>query len=114
MTQREKLVELFNKAEDEHYASFVTDDEHYVDFYEFLADYLLENGVIVPPCKVGDTIYVAYPKQGIVERKVKRFQIGKYGFLVIVCGEGIDVGLLGKHYFLTKEEAEKALAEKEE
>lgn len=25
---------------------------------EKVADYLLENGVIVPPCKVGDTVYV--------------------------------------------------------
>lgn len=24
---------------------------------EIIADYLLENGVIVPPCKVGDTVY---------------------------------------------------------
>ena len=24
---------------------------------EYVADYLLENGVIVPPCKVGDTVY---------------------------------------------------------
>lgn len=28
---------------------------------ETLADYLIANGVIVPPCKVGDTVYVIEP-----------------------------------------------------
>ena len=27
---------------------------------EVIADYLLSNGVIVPPCKVGDKVYVIY------------------------------------------------------
>ena len=26
-------------------------------FYDQIADYLLANGVIAPPCKVGDTVY---------------------------------------------------------
>jgi hypothetical protein len=26
-------------------------------YYDQIADYLLENGVIVPPCKVGDVVY---------------------------------------------------------
>ena len=30
---------------------------------EIIADYLLANGVIVPPCKVGDTVYIITTKQ---------------------------------------------------
>lgn len=43
MTDREKLVELIEQV---YYCSI-----------EELADHLLANGVIVPPCKVGDTVY---------------------------------------------------------
>ena len=71
---KEKLIELLNKYFN------VGDSDFYVcnrvkeaftlgtmsldDFSEVdeentsdIADYLLENGVIVPPCKVGDTVY---------------------------------------------------------
>lgn len=40
--QRDKLIELL--------------DKNYM-FAEDIADHLLENGVIVPPCKVGDKYY---------------------------------------------------------
>lgn len=33
-----------------------------VNLAEVVADYLLDNGVIVPPCKVGDTVYVIAEK----------------------------------------------------
>lgn len=42
--QREKLIELRKKY------GYGTDD--------YFADGLLSNGVIAPPCKVGDTVYV--------------------------------------------------------
>lgn len=50
MTGRERLIELLAKASGKYM---------FVDKYnEVVADYLLENGVIVQPCKVGDTVYV--------------------------------------------------------
>lgn len=53
--QRERLVELLNKKYD-HFCDQcgMNKDSHYT---ESLADYLLANGVIVLPCKVGDTVY---------------------------------------------------------
>ena len=53
---RDRLIELLNKKYD-HFCDQcgINKDSHYA---ESLADYLLENGVIVPPCKVGDTVYV--------------------------------------------------------
>ena len=49
--QRERLVELLDKL-GENKVTFPIDS-----FNSALADYLLANGVIVPPCKVGQTVY---------------------------------------------------------
>ena len=45
MDQRYKLIEILQNA------------PHKYMGQEELADYLLDNGVIVPPCKVGDDIW---------------------------------------------------------
>ena len=68
-----------------------------------LADYLLEHGVIVPPCKVGDTLYC--------ESAIK----GHITYLKAPDLEWIveNRELFGKEIFLTREEAEKALKERE-
>ena len=46
MTERERLIELLKNVPRNTRA-----------FYDQFADYLLANGVVVPPCKVGDTVY---------------------------------------------------------
>ena len=45
---RERLIELIAESALKGDYTYIPD----------VADYLLENGVIVPPCKVGDTLYV--------------------------------------------------------
>lgn len=67
------------------------------------ADYFLEHGVIVMPCKVGDTLYC--------ESAIK----GQITYLKAPDLEWIveNKGLFGKEIFLTREEAEKALKERE-
>lgn len=67
-----------------------------------LADYLLENGVVVLPCKVGDTVYQRDNAGQIYESTVKN---------IIYDTDGIafDERAVGKTIFLTKEEAEQAL-----
>ena len=52
MTNRDRLIELINEAKKE-YESIVTD---YTET-DYIVAVLLNKGVIVPPCKVGDTIY---------------------------------------------------------
>lgn len=61
---RERLIELLNKKYD-HYCDQcgVNKDSCYTDS---LADYLLDNGVVVLPCKVGDKLY-AISENRIVE-----------------------------------------------
>ena len=49
MTDRERLSELIHSSQYEYDGTKA--------WYEQCADYLLANGVIVPPCKVGDTVY---------------------------------------------------------
>lgn len=45
------MIELINQKSDAY-------DEYFGIECGTLADYLLKNGVIVPPCKVGDTVYI--------------------------------------------------------
>ena len=108
MTERERLIELIQNAVDgcaRHWA-------------EVIADHLLANGVIVPPCKVGQTVWCIYNYT-----KPKEFQIAilsmsenHYSF-TIETKDGVykhycDKEAVGKYVFFTREEAEKALKER--
>ena len=85
---------------------------------ERIADYLLENGVIVLPCKLGDTMYdisefvKEIPRPEMYEDKVGFIAIRsrKNGemYFDIECVE-CDYNDFGKTLFLTREEAEQAL-----
>ena len=68
-----------------------------------LADYLLEHGVIVLPCKAGDTLYC--------ESAIK----GHITYLKAPDPEWIfeNREIFGKEIFITREEAERALKERE-
>ena len=56
MTERERLTKLISEAEDK-YPTIPLVNGCKPEFKYFLADYLLANGAICPPCKVGDTVY---------------------------------------------------------
>lgn len=43
------------------------------NMYEIEADYLIENGVILPPCKVGDTVYEIQP----IRRRIQPYIVTK-------------------------------------
>lgn len=90
-----------------------------------IADHLLSNGVIVPPCKVGDTVYLPWKwkdASGIAVLTVERISITESGqsirtdfwsddegyWLAYNCGV-YKFDDIGKTVFFTKEEAEKAL-----
>ena len=50
---RNRLIELINN-----YPCMSTAEDCFIESISSdLADYLLSNGVIVPPCKIGDTVY---------------------------------------------------------
>ena len=88
-----------------------------------IADYLLENGVIVPPCKVGDMVYVIIdidnPARRMLECKVISISMEETGMhfqfqtvkKYLYRYGNFNIDDIGKTVFLTKEQAEKALAE---
>ena len=108
MTERERLIELIGEIKANEYGGLAKVGN------EAIADYLLENGVIVPGVKVGDTVYI--------------FERGSY--IIPLCGQGkphweikiekcsfkywmLDNHKFGVNMFFTREEAENALEERE-
>jgi hypothetical protein len=111
---REKLIELIEETEDKYIKCIRNSVEPRIDFGEFFADRLIENGIIAPPCKVGDTVYIIsdYTNE-ILSRLIIGIIIKKdgYGFIFDTQSSWSDTDI-GKTVFLTREEAEKALAER--
>ena len=127
MTQIKKLVELINEA-DSNYNFELSVGKIPKPRVEYEAEFLLKNGVIVPPCKVGDKLWLVLTEKGnndwyifedIVERFVRCdnydfcFSLKTFGYIYIDRQTNdIDDGLYDGCAYSTKEEAEKALAEK--
>jgi hypothetical protein len=125
---RDRLIELIEKA-DETVMGFSIDGD-----VSRLADHLLDEGVIVPPCKVGDIVYAphwhwgTYIKGDIMPYQITNITITqnkkgewtkKYRAMEVENGKTRDWQLnfefteLGKTVFLTREKAEKALERSE-
>lgn len=61
MTERERLIELINKCDT---MSIPTDG-----FIEGFANYLLKNGVVLSPVKIGQSIWTSKPFKDGVKRE---------------------------------------------
>ena len=121
MTNRERLIELLNVTQ------LICAVYNGVTNTMQMADYLLENGVIVPPCCIGDTVY-EIRENGKNPISGKRFDRCITTVQMLDCAAirkstlyakekryaKNDSVRLGKTVFLTREEAEKALEESEE
>ena len=126
--ERERLYYLFQESKC---------PAHFLDNKQILdtADYLLANGVVVPPCKVGDTLWVQWSRNNAVKEKIYpvkvyalRFDTKKNNMRICVEGKFkiTDFGgefthyyngtftwnSVGKTVFLTREEAEQKLKER--
>lgn len=80
-------------------------------FCEKVADYLLANGVIVLPCKVGDTVYyiTGIHNTLVKEAKVEEIYVGEAGFAFHLCHDYTYFTVQQEDVFLTREAAERAL-----
>lgn len=115
MSDRDRLIELLKKADDNASKKLITDyDDAIVDN----ADYLLANGVIVPPCKVGGKVYwINRIKNKIMADKVISVNLYKNGWTITTDTIGTKTtSTYGLNRFLeimffTKEEAEQAFKE---
>ena len=121
MTDRDRLIELLRNCIEENVGVNDPNVSFEVD-YENIADHLLANGVIVPPCKVEDTVYVIsryytgdwevykceidtitiYKNNTFISCVANDVRFGKINF-------GLNISEMGKTVFLTKEEAEREL-----
>ena len=140
MNERKRLIELIVNVENEILQKYpYTTDTFRI---AHVADYLLENGVVVPPCKVGDTVYLIdlfdyepckkngkcgdvcphlYAEYGVGYECRK----GKYGAKPFSCAEIKTIEIkdicqifdywnqFGKTMFLTREEAEQELQKRQ-
>jgi len=113
MTQKDRLIELLHD-----WGTKNTDGIN----VDSVAKHLLENNVMAPPCKIGDTVYVYNLDvcDWVMSPKVLTFVLCQSGWFVTLDmgstdkhpdGEVWCVKLsdFGKTIFPTREEAEKAL-----
>ena len=108
MTDRERLIRLMQEA-----SQSKSDYAGNIGLGQ-IADYLIEHGVIVLPCKVGDTVYyVTGIGHNLVKpAKVEEIIIDENGIKdLYVQGDGHNFENSFDIFFLTREEAEKALEE---
>lgn len=114
---RDRLIEILDKTFAEQY------EKRRLLTATHTAEYLLKNGVIVPPCKVGDVAYIL-SGFSVIERKVTGFQystdmtkLNRILIDLVTDKEGntntfyFSADKINKSIFFTREEAEKALKE---
>lgn len=119
MSDRDRLEKLYEKAVEEYGK---TNKARFKK--SFVCDYLIANGVIVPPCKVGGTLYFLYDNTfanrpnltpHIYETNDWYFDIDEKGTSILPRSvhsyKGKHHYYLGETVFLTKEEAEEKLKE---
>ena len=128
MGDRDRLIELLKK--DNCPSPFLCDEKcKYANlkrcYEERTADHLIANGVIVPPCKVGDKVYIVKSRTSddknlyIIEDVVKRIVFDKSedtGFIhsrIEFFNTSSVSDWLFQNILLAREEAEKALERSE-
>lgn len=127
MTERERLVELITEAH-EYWLKYVDDcafnqEPLAFTFEQMFADHLLSNGVIVPLCYIGQPIWYLHKSyDGLIELdegKVSMIQqkADKSWKVRITINSSVwdfTPNEIGIRYFLSREDAEKALKERSE
>lgn len=121
---RDRLIELLRNAPktDTVYGNIKLPEP--VQTLQTIADHLLSEGVIVPPVKVGQTVFIIDEGDECGEPYVFDAVITAYGYdcsgfwATLRLPSGLKISghfverMLGKNFFLTRSEAEKALAER--
>lgn len=122
---KQKLIKLLCEAQSKSTDAVVFDDATYAQQLEMEADHLIANGVLVLPCKVGETVYMirdcsCYCREN---RENTRYKCSQKVFLGMKrrayhCGYVSEAKFelkhlvdFGKKVFLTRGEAETALLE---
>ena len=118
---RDRLVELLKGAETK-VTEMLSKPLALEEWLGVYADYLIENGVVVPPCKVGQIVYIIndFDTEEPYVLPVEVVELGqsKNGqWIAIDLPLGLKISRyiswddIGKDIFLTKSEAEQKLKE---
>lgn len=103
MTDKERLTNIIHNAQNK-----------YLNLLKFessiLADYLIANGVILPPVDIGKTVYKVSRLGEIISLNVANYDYGVITFPYNI----IPFENFGKTVFLTREESEKVLERSKE
>ena len=120
MTERERLIELLMQGDIAAAKQGVFNCCMCRREAETIADYLLENGVIVPSVQVGATVYYTDSYRHLIKPlEIFGFDCTKR-ICKYYCSGGdytpawFNPAEIGKTVFLTREEAENALKERDE
>jgi hypothetical protein len=121
---RDRLVELLgNRCCSKQIPCEICEYQNFGDCHKYaLAEHLIANGVIVPPCNIGDVVYsIRTDTKVIYSCSVCEFIINKHfenihkECKVYIIEDGrftyFDFSSFGKTVFFTKEEAEQKLKE---
>ena len=119
MTERDKLIFYLTNANAAYKKDMPCSKE------EFTADFILAAGVILPPVKVGDTVFIidAYHNEGKQVYETKVFGVEEYTgrratqvtiYIDAPWNPRVFESRDANEIYLTREEAEKALAELKE
>lgn len=103
---RDRLIEII----DDSLCGWLKSGEAESRIEEYVADYLLANGIIVIPCKVGDTVYqvnLTYDDT-IEELEILNISLHKNKPYYETETVDFDADAIGAVIFLTREEAEQA------
>lgn len=107
MTERERLIELLKDG-----------GVRTFPYVNALADHLLESGVIVPPVKIGDTVYDYAVRECRVisvhfyDEGLPAFTVERTGYHGVKICTTYTFNKIGESVFITREEAEKELEER--
>ena len=126
MSDRERLIEILKLGSCP--SPYLCDENcKYANlerrYEERTADLLLEHGVVLLPCKVGDRLYEVTGRKTVSVYKVRAIRVELFSLFIewdIVEGivwkslSGINADEIGQTVFLTREEAERALKEREQ
>ena len=124
MSDRDRLIELILQGENEADKKGIANCQMYnLEKAKILADYLLANGVIVSPVKVGDMFYIVKSytnsyleivSREVVSTLVKEILINKNGISIVTEEAEYNAEDIGDLIFLTKKEAEEKLRKRSE
>lgn len=107
MTECERLIDILSEID----YIFADGKRRTLDTIEFVADYLLENGVIVPPCRFNGDLRWIDDEDNVCHqtRAIKTICCHENGTFSVIDKDG-NCDKIGTRYaYLTREEAEKAL-----